>query len=254
MRKLALLLLVVVLLLVSTWRQPAKAMIPVIDPGAIAQLVEQIKQTLEVIGQLQALNDWAQLDHLNLALGEFNAFISKYKGLLDELMNEIESYQNGGLLGQIQRLEEIYFSYSDGWENQGADDFTAKADPYHPALKKQLLWTRIQLKHAAKVAAKVRSSLPDTQAELHSLQQANFASEGVMQTLKVGNELTGMVARSLEVLNTQLGEVLQAQVADGLERNTRDGLQKNRAREALTGWGEKPVSESPAPLNPFGAY
>lgn len=231
----------------------AQADLAVIDASALRQLKKQLDELKNILHELQNLNKWEEIDHMNMDASEFAEFLTKYGRVLDELLSALESY-DGGLLGQLRKLEDIYFRYDEGWDKQGPGDFMNEIDPYYYKQRRQILWTRIQLEHAATVAAEVRDRLPETEVELRALQQANYASDGVLLTLKIGNELTGMVARSVEVLNTQIGELLQAQIADGLEKNTREGLQKNRAREALQGWGEYTPPETLPPLNPFGAY
>lgn len=228
----------------------AKAAIPVVDMASVAQLIEQVKHTLEVIQQLRALADFEELDHLNLDSQQFGQFIEQYGSTLDALLGEIDGYQGGGLLGQIERLDEVYFSYYDTWEEKSEE--IEEAHPKIRALRKQLLWTRIQLKHAAKVAARIRESLPEQKVVLEKLQTENFASVGELQALKVGNQLSGVIASNLETLNTQMGEFLQVESARGLEENTLKGLQHNRLEEALQGWAKEKEHERPAPLNPFG--
>jgi len=184
---------------------PVKAQAVVIDPAAVAQLIQQVQNTLNMINQLQDLNNWAEIDHINLASGKFSSFLSQYRKLFDEIMEEINGYQEGGLLGQIDRLDEVYFPYHDGWEqNDQSGDFTIEANPKHRAIKKQILWTKIQLKHAAKVAAKIRETIPQQEEQIQGLLKDTGESVGIMQTIKIGNEISGMMAKSLQTLNIQL--------------------------------------------------
>lgn len=227
----------------------------VIDPAAVAQLIQQVQQTLTMINQLQSLNSWEEIDHTNISSGKYNSYIAQYRDLFNQLMEEIEGYQEGGLLGQIDRLDEVYFSYHNDWEqNDKPGDFTIKANPQHRAIKKQILWTKIQLKHAAKVAAKVRETIPQQEEQIQGLLDDTAQAVGIMQSIKIGNQISGMVAKSLQTLNLQLTEVIQENAATGLERNHKDGLQKNRQREAIKGFGERESRPRPAPLNPIGRY
>ena len=230
----------------------ASATIPVVDYAAIAQLIKEIEQTIKMIDELKSLNHFELLDHITIGNIHFGQFLTKYKDLFNKIMNEVQGYQNGGLLGQIKRLDEIYAPYYNDWGDP--DAFTNDADPLRGELKKQLLWTRIQFKHAAKVAAKVRDSIPDTENQIQGLLNDSQGTVGLLGAIKVGNELTGMLGKTLQTLNLQLTEVIQAQVADGLQRNQLEGLQKNRSREALKGFAEQDINTSPAPINPFGAY
>lgn len=91
---------------------PSHAAMPVVDVASIAQLIEQIHHMMTMIDQLKSLNDWAEIDHTNLASRKFRQFFSKYRKLFDEIMKEIEGYQDGGLLGQIERLDEVYLATS----------------------------------------------------------------------------------------------------------------------------------------------
>ena len=233
----------------------AQAQFVVVDPAAVAQLVQQVEQAITMINQLQSLNNWEEIDHTNLASGKYNTFISQYRDLFDKIMDEIEGYQNGGLLGQIDRLDEVYFSYHNDWEqNDQAGDFTTKANPKHRAIKKQILWTKIQLKHAAKVAAKVRETIPKQEEQIQGLLDDTAQAVGIMQSIKIGNQISGMVAKSLQTLNLQLTEVIQENAASGLERNNKDGLQKNRQREAIKDFGIRSSNPRPVPLNPIGNF
>ena len=235
--------------------QLSHSALPVVDVASIAQLIQQIKHMLEVIKQLDSLNDWQKIDHTNLAGGKFRKFLSKYRQTFDDIINEVEGYQNGGLLGQIERLDEIYFPYYDDWENTDKeDDFTTKAHEKHRALKKQILWTRIQLKHSAKVASKIRDSIPIQEEQIQILLDDTAQAVGLMQSVKIGNQINGMMAKSLQSLNLQLTEVIQENSASGLEKNHKEGLQKNRQREALEGFGDPRVNSEIAPLNPIRGF
>ena len=229
----------------------ASATMPVIDYAAIVQLIKQVEQTVQMIKQLESLTHYAELDHISLAGKKFHKFLTDYKALFDKIINEVEGYQNGGLLGQIERLDEVYAPYHTDWEH---GDETEALDPLRRQLKKQLLWTRIQFKHAANVAAQVRESLPNTEEQIQGFLTDTREAVGIMQTIKIGNELTGMVARTLQNLNVQLTEVIQAQAAEGLQRNQTEGHQKNRSQEALKDFGKPRSNTAPAPLNPVGAY
>lgn len=233
----------------------AQAAMPVIDVASIAQLVEQIEHMMTMINQLESLNVWAEIDHTNLASSKFRKFFSQYRNLFDRIMKEIEGYQDGGLLGQIDRLDEVYFPYHEDWENQDKeDDFTYKADPRTRAIKKQILWTRIQLKHAAKVAAKIREAIPEQEEQIQVLLDDTAQAVGLMQSVKIGNQLSGMIAKSLQTLNIQLTEVIQAQAAEGLEKNHKEGLKKKRQREAIKDFSVRPYTVKPLPLNPVGGF
>ncbi len=227
----------------------------VIDPAAVAELIAQVQHMLTMINQLESLNDWEEIDHTNLASGKFNSFLSEYRKLFDQIIEEIEGYQNGGLLGQIDRLDEVYFSYHNDWEqNDQSGDFTIEANPKHRAVKKQILWTKIQLKHAAKVASKIRETIPQQEEQIQVLLKDTAEAVGIMQSIKIGNQISGMVAKSLQTLNLQLTEIIQENSASGLERNNKDGVQKNRQREAIKDFGVRMSKPRPAPLNPIGRY
>ena len=243
-------LLLTLLIIVHTfYPQQSWAAVPVIDTASIVQMIAQIRQTIEVIQQLDGLNKWEKIDHINLAGGKFGRFLSTYKELFNKVLEEIEQYQNGGAFGQIGRIEkdEIYPGYHENWE---------KPDELGAAwrnLKKQVLWTKIQMKHAALVGAKIRSTLPDTEKQTNILLQDTLESQGVMQSIKIGNQLTGMVSKNLQQLNVQMGEFLQAYTASELESNFKRGKQANRLQEAIEGFGT--YKGGPIlPRNPVGAY
>lgn len=243
-----------VTLLFLLYTTNAYALIHVIDIAALAKLAHEIEQLKEMIGELNRLTHWGKLDHKNIGTSEFNSFLSEYSDLFNQVMDSIDGYQNGGLMGQIERLDEVYFPYYNNWGDDDKLGEFAKADPLRRALRKEILWTRVQLKHAAKVGSKIRETLPKTQEQIEGLLNNNFDAEGVLQAIKTGNELTAVVGKSLTTLNASITELIQAQAAEGLERNEKEGLKTNRAREALQGWGERQSEPLPAPLNPFGAY
>lgn len=237
----------IALLLVTSW-PPSRAVasgIPVVDVAAIAQLVQQVKQTLEMIDQLNTLTSYAELDHINLAGRKFRQFLGEYTAQFESIMNEIKGYQN--MFDQIGRLDEVYFPYHDGWEAQDKDD------PLRRNLKKQILWTRIQLKHAAKVGARIRETLPKSQDQIETLLDDTSQAPGLMLSVKIGNQLTGMVGKSLQNLNVQMNEYLEAYSAKNLEENHLRGMQMNRMQDVMKDFA-KEKNAAPAPLNPIGAY
>ncbi len=233
----------------------------VFDPAAVAQLIQQVQQTINMISQLKnmgrelvSLRNWANIDHTNLAGGKFASFLGEYKRLFDQVQQEIEGYQSGGLMGQIGRLDQVYFPYYEGWEDEEENKEPLEANPLHSALAKQILWTRIQFKHAAKVGAKIRETLPATQEQIDVLLDDTAQAVGLMQSVKIGNQLAGMIGKSLQTLNVSLTEQIQAQAAQGLEQNHKQGLQVVRARDAIKDWAEPKPSTGTAPKNPFENY
>ena len=253
MKKLILTTLVFLSLIVPPSKSFAGGM-PVIDVAAIAQLIEQIRRLETMISELNTLTHYADLDHVNLAGGKFRRFLNDYKRLFDEIMSEIEGYQEGGLLGQINRLDEVYFPYHNDWENAEFTENAERANPLHRELAKQILFTRIQFKHAAKVGAKIRETLPQTQEQVNVLLDDTAQAVGIMQSIKIGNQISGEVAKSLQTLNIALTEHLQAQAAEGLEKNHKEGLKVNRSLEAIKGWGEQAPAPKKAPRNPFERF
>ncbi len=239
----------------------------VYDPAAVTQLYEQVKHTLAMIDQLdnmrnklQNLNKWAEIDHVNLASHKFTLFANQYKKLFDDVLHEIDDYQGGGLMGAIDALESRYPGYHDNWEVQDKPEDTfyngvapEVAEKVH-AMKKQLLLTKIQMKHAIKVGAKIRDSLPVAEAQTLKLLDDTHQAVGVMQSIKIGSELTGMVAKSLQSLNITMGEYVQAYAARELEENHRKGNLANRAREALSDFGQVVPKATGLPLNPIGQF
>jgi P-type conjugative transfer protein TrbJ len=236
------------------------------DPTAFAQLIKQVENTLQMIGRLKQiygeidkLRKYADLDHDSLAdKGKFIPFLLEYKSLFKKIQEQIESYHEGGLMGQLSRLDQVYASYYDDWGmNEDEDKNDAKflpRDPNHNALAKQILWTRVQFKHAAKVGAKIRDSIPDTQKQIETLLQDTNESQGLLLAIQIGNQLTGMVAKSVQTLNTAVTEQIQAQVGQGLEQNQKQGLKMKRIREAVENWGEVKDAKVIAPKNPFQNY
>jgi hypothetical protein len=70
---------------------------------------------------------------------------------------------------------------------------------------------------------------------------------------QIGNELTGVVGKNLQTLNTQMNEFIQAYTAQNLEQNQTRGRMMNRIDEVLKGLGELRRA-TPVPLNPIGAF
>ena len=254
MKKIILVITLVMISIITPVSRSYAGGAPVIDVAAIAQLVEQIKRFEAMIKELNTLTEYADLDHVNLAGGKFKKFLNQYKKLFDDIIDEIEGYHEGGLLGQINRLDEVYFPYHNDWEKPELTENAERADPLHRELAKQVLFTRIQFKHAAIVGAKIRETLPQTQEQVNVLLDDTAQAVGIMQSIKIGNQISGEVAKSLQTLNVALTEHLQAQAAEGLEKNHKEGLKINRALEAIKGWGEKSSAPQKAPRNPFERY
>ena len=245
-------------MIVTLTPQAARAQWVVIDPAAITQLIVQVQKTVEMIkqlrnieGNLDKLNDWEILDHTNLASKKFGRFLDEYTRIFKDIMKEIEGYQDGGLMGQLDRLDEVYWQYHTDWDKDELFEESLERDPLYGKIAKEVLWTKIQFKHAAKVGAKIRDSLEQSQAQTQVLLEDTAQAVGIMQSIKIGNQLTGMVAKSLDKLNVSLTEHLQAQAAQGLEQNQKQGLQMNRAREAIKGWGTPSPSTPLKSANPF---
>jgi conjugal transfer/entry exclusion protein len=262
-RKTTLALFLSVLLLIQPIRANAILGVGdiVFDPAAVAQLIQQVQQTINMLNQLKnmgkelvSLRNWANIDHTNLAGGKFASFLGEYKRLFNQVQEEIEGYQSGGLMGQIGRLDQVYFPYYEGWEDAEQNKEPLEANPLHSALAKQILWTRIQFKHAAKVGAKIRENLPAAQEQINVLLDDTAQAVGLMQSIKIGNQLAGVIGKSLQTLNVSLTEQLQAQAAQGLEQNHKQGLQVVRARDAIKDWGDPKPASGIAPKNPFENY
>ena len=174
---------------------------------------------LEVISNLRTLRGFANLDHENISIGEWNQFLNQFNSAFDEIIDVIEGYQEGGLLGQLERIDEVYFPYHEGWETANTPEYLLEANKNIARIRKQMLWTRIQFKHAAFVAGKIRQDLPNNQVELEQALNTAHGSAGLMQAVKAGHQIAGLSARSLENLNVQIGELIQAQAGQGMEQN-----------------------------------
>jgi conjugal transfer/entry exclusion protein len=240
--------------------------LPVVDSAANASLIKQITHALAMIerlkniyGRLTKLKEYADLDHDGLAdKGNFIPFLLEYKRLFKQIQDEIAGYHSGGLMGQLDRLKEVYPSYYDDWgmneEEDKNDQKFIPRDPNHNALAKQILWTRVQFKHAAKVGAKIRDSIPETQEQIETLLDDTNQAQGLLLAIQIGNQMTGMVAKSMQTLNVALTEQIQAQAGQGLEQNQKQGLKMKRLREAIETWGEVRDPRAIAPKNPFQNY
>jgi len=223
-----------------------QASMPVIDVAAIAKLIQQIQQFEEMINTLQTqykmLKKYAKLDHEGLAGGKFGIYFSDFSTQFDQILDEIHGYQN--MFDQISRLDEVYIPYHDGWENYDGDNVITHA------LKKQLLWSKIQMKHAAKVGATIRKTFPKSQERIETLLNDTKEAEGLLLNAQIGNQLMGEVGSNLQTLNVQMNEYLQAYTARSLEDNSSRGLYAKRLDKVLEDWGTY-GGDSPAPKNPI---
>jgi conjugal transfer/entry exclusion protein len=222
----------------------AYSTVPVIDYAAVAQLIEQVRQTQEMIGtlenQYQMLKRYAELDHEGLASSKFGVFISQFEDQFKKILEEIHGYQN--MFDQISRLDEVYLPYHGDW---GDED-----DPILSKVRKQILWTKIQMKHAAKVGAQIRETFPHSQSQLEGLLDDTAQAQGVLLTAQIGNQIMGAMGSGLQTLNVQMNEFLQAYSSKSLEENESRGLTIRRLNDATQNLGEY-ESGQPAPKNPM---
>lgn len=222
----------------------AFAALPVVDYASIAQLIKQIEQAREMISTLQnqyrMLKNYAKLDHDGLAGRKFAEFLSGYRNQFDSILREIDGYQN--MFSQISRLDQVYLPFHDTWQEED--------DPVLKAVKKEILWTRIQMKHAAKVGAKIRETIPESQTQLESLLNDTNQAQGMLLNAQIGNQIMGEVGKGLGTLNLQMNEFLQAYSSKSLEENEARGLTIRRLDDATEGLGDYQGSE-PAPRNPI---
>ena len=188
------------------------------------------------------LKKYAKLDHEGLAGGKFGVYLSDFSNQFDQILEQIHGNQN--MFDQISRLDEVYIPYHDGWED-GSDDSAI----IH-ALKKQTLWSKIQMKHAAKVGATIREALPRSQERIEALLNDAKQAQGLLLNAQIGNELMGEVGSGLQNLNVQMSEYLQAYSARSLEENESRGLFLKRLDQVLGDWGTY-GGEPPAPKNPI---
>ena len=255
MKPVQLLLALLLVFLVSV--RAAKADLPVIDPSAIVKLVEQINQFKEMISTLESqrkmLKHYLEIDHDGLADSMFFPFLNQLQESFDQVFEHLNcdggSYQGGGLLCQIDRLDEVYPAYHEDWDQQDKD----KNDPFaaqRKTLKKELLWTKIQMKHAAMVASEVRKAIPQTQEHLEKFLDDTNQSQGLLLSLNIGNEINGLVVDSIQKVNVQLNEMLQAQIAHSLEENQQRGKKVNDLKDLMKGWSDE-SNANPVEMNPI---
>lgn len=218
--------------------------IPVVDVAAIAQLLRQIQQGMEMIETLQSqykmLKNYAKLDHEGLASRKFGRFLADYQNQFDAVLKQIDGYQN--MFDQISRLDQVYTPYHEGWDEE--------ENQLLKTVKKEILWTRIQMKHAAKVGAEIRKMIPQSQDQLDVLMDDNAQAGGALLAAQVGNQIMGVVGKNLSTLNVQMNEFLQAYSAKSLEENQARGLIIRRLDDAVSDLGEYPHG-SPAPRSPI---
>jgi hypothetical protein len=254
------------LIALTLFVQTSWANVPVIDTAAIAQLLQQIERFDSMIKKAKRLNDqiqdyreafesWQNLDHESLAGSKFFPYLTRLTTGIDDIVNTINDYQNGGLLGQINRLDEVYTPYHTDWVgctaplNEQPD--IALEDSEFCKAQKRLLWTKIQLKHSAKVAAEIRNQLPDTKEELDGLLRDTAENQSQLKSVQILSQLTGLVVKNLEKINVQLAEIVQANSAQGLEQNTMKGQAATRDMKAFEDFGVRKDTPPARGTNPF---
>ncbi len=223
--------------------------VPVIDAAAIANLVKQIEQAKEMIKsmnkQYDLIKKYAEVDHVSLASKKFARYLSDFrKGYTN--IEKIMSMKKGGyqnMFDQIGRLDSVYGSYHDGWKKIKGES------PEVKMMKKEMLWTKIQMKHAAKVGAAIRQTIPESQARIESLLNDTQRAPGMLLATKIGNQIMGEIGTGLQTLNVQMNEFLQAYAAKSLEENMSKGLDTKKVDELMADWGTYKAKAS-AKLNP----
>lgn len=236
-------------------RAPASGF-PVVDVAAIAKLVQQIQQFQEMIStlndQYKMLKHYAEIDHDGLASSKFIPFLQEFRSQFEKIMELVKSANDGSLLQQVKRLDEVYYNYHDEWEHQDNEgDYTFEIDPRYKKIKKQVLWTRKSLEHAATVGAEIQKQLPDSQEKLATLLDDTNQAQGLLLTAQIGNQIAGMTADALQKLQTTLLEQVQYQTTQSLEQNHARGWHMNRLREAYGDRGQLPPLTERVPLNPI---
>ncbi len=228
----------------------------VFDPAVYLKAIEQIEETVRMINQLKGigksldqLTDWEAIDHINLAGGWNGAWVKRYTNILDRLIEKIDQYQGGGAfseqnLGRIMG-DEIYPGYHEGWEEM--EDLS---QPWRN-VKKQMLWTKIQMKHAVNVGAQLRKEISKVSDSTTQIMDRNMQAVGQLQAVKIGTQMTMNVVKSLELTNVHLNEFVQAYTAHALEENSDKGRAANGKQKAMMGIGEVRYNRAPAPVSPI---
>ncbi len=228
----------------------------VFDPAVFAKAIEQINETIKMISELKdigktldKLTDWEKIDHINLASGWNGAWTGRYKAILDRLLSKINEYQSGGAFSEanIARVmkDEIYPGYHADWESM--EDIS---QPWRN-VKKQILWTKIQMKHAANVGAQLRKEISNVSSSTTEIMDRNMQAVGQLQAIKIGTQMTMNVVKSLELTNVHLNEFVQAYTAKALEENGDKGRAANGKHSAMQGIGEVRYNSAPAPESPI---
>lgn len=228
----------------------------VYDPAAVAQLIKQIEETVKMIRELKdmgktldKLQDWAEIDHTALAGGWNAKWWGRYKSILDRILSTINGYQNGGAFSDIniERImrDEIYPGYHAIWEGQ--EDLSTQ---WHNT-KKQMLWTKIQMKHASVVGSQLRKEISAVATSTNDIHDRNMQAVGTLQAIKIGTEMTMNVVKGLELTNTHLNEFVQAYTALGLEENHAKGRFANAKDAAMKGVEDVVYDRPSAPKSPI---
>lgn len=198
---------------------------------------------------LDDLKEWADIDHTALA-GRWNTqWWNRYKDILDRLMDKIDGYQNGGAFSDIniERImrDEIYPGYHANWE-----DSPEFSEQWHNT-KKQMLWTKIQMKHAASVGNQLRKEISSVATSTNDIMDRNMQAVGTLQAIKIGTEMTMNMVKGLELTNLHLNEFVQAYSAQGLEENHAKGRFANARDAAMAGIGDVHYDSPPVPKSPI---
>lgn len=240
----------VVLLRLST-PPAAYAALPTIDVAAIQQLLVQIEKFRSMIAILDNSKDLLirqfeimERDNTNLGMREMMRFMARYRDTYSSLQRAIDGYK--GLYQQIDRLDEIFPRLDLGFgEDQICTNevempdgsMTCEEDvalgETHRILKKQLLISRQQMKHALKVGSQVLEQLPRGQEELEYALMESRGAVGVLQAAQSGNEIMGLVGQRLQTLSVQLGTFVQAYSTKELADQGKESIALRRKYDFL---------------------
>lgn len=151
---------------------------------------------------------YEKLDHEGLAGGKFSQFLSEYSNQFDQYLKKFTVIKTCST--RYRSLMKSIFQNHDTWGSYDGDNLITQA------LKKQLQWSKIQMKHVAKVGATIRDTLPKSQDRIETLLNDTKQAKGLLLNAQIGNQLMGAVGSNLQTLNIQMNEYLQAYSARAL--------------------------------------
>lgn len=200
---------------------PAKAQIPVIDPGNLAQNMLQAAQGLEQIhNQIQQIEQQASMlassglqmsPELSQDIGEARALFNRARAI-------------GFQLGQIEsQFQSLYPEQYEQFDLASIGDRTGQ----------WLAEDRANLQRAMQAEARAAENLQSTQGRVRRALNASVSAEGQTSAVQAGNQLLGINAAQLADIQSLLVAQSRALSSERMERVAREERASDTQRRAF---------------------